>query len=74
MPNDYAKMTADLVSRMSRPREHVLCSSCGASTPATATGLFRQCPACSADDCCDDIELEALVRTPRSSLSEVVCG
>lgn len=62
MSNDYAKMTADLIARMCRPRTNVLCSGCHASIPAPSCHA-RQCTGCGADDKVDDIELEAVTRS-----------
>lgn len=74
MPNDYAKMTADLIARMSRPRDHALCATCHASIPAVADTLDYQCLACSAGDSCDDIELEAFFSERCTLPTEVACG
>jgi hypothetical protein len=70
MSNDYAKMTADLIARMSRPRANVLCSGCHTSIPAPSFHE-RQCAGCGADDRVDDIELEAVTRSLPTAKGEV---
>jgi hypothetical protein len=74
MANDYGKMTADLIARMSRSREHTLCCSGQARISAVgASDIEAQCARCSADDACDDIELDAVTRPLLKPAREVAC-
>lgn len=72
MANDYSKMAADLIARMSRPRETAMCAACHASI--AAADHSARCGDCSADDTLDDLDLEALTRPIRRNLGEVAHG